>query len=713
MALYKTDEIKAPNWDAIPENMKQAPHWLLWRAEQDRKHADKLTKVPKDITGGSLNGWQNATSLYSFDQVRQAFDSGQFSGVGFAPQGTPFVSVDLDNPNGIHDISDTLKAITAKGFAEVSPSGRGLHVWMMGEVPAEAGRKRKTDTGEEIEFFTNSGWVTVTGDVYPGGIPEPTNQQPAINKILKRFNFLPQPTETPKQTNNPIPAPMPASSSNMNDSEVLNLMLSSAAGPAIRDLLNNNTGNGDASSNDLALMNYAAFFTGKDAQMMDTIMRISALYRDKWDQKHASNGATYGQMTIAKAIADTHQVYDPQRGVTAPSYQPQQQELSPSAIAKMQEELEGMLDTHTINDIPAKYKDIATPEQLERLYINTSPKHQLQNFLNGVRDSINMPSIASGFAELDKVLGGGFYPGLYIMGAISSLGKTTLALQIADNVAQAGNDVIIFSMEMSRNELMAKTLSRLTFIQTVEEGKESKYAKTVRGITEGKRYPFYSDYEKKLIMDAANSYNEYAGNIFIHEGLGDIGVTELRTTVEAHIARTGKAPFVMIDYLQILAPYDPRSTDKQNTDKAVLELKRLSRDSGIPVLAISSFNRENYSQSVSMVSFKESGAIEYSSDVLIGLQFRKQRDIDAWNKDNPKKKKALDHDHEKRKEPREIELKILKNRNGATGGSADFDYYAKFNYYQEADIQPSDAKALLEAESDFFGAEELEGAKTF
>lgn len=96
-----------------------------------------------------------------------------------------------------------------------------------------------------------------------------------------------------------------------------------------------------------------------------------------------------------------------------------------------------------------------------------------------------------------------------------------------------------------------------------------------------------------------------------------------------------------------------------------------------------------------MASFKESGAIEYSSDVLIGLQFAKQRDVDEHNKTKKNNEPVLvvDADAEKAKDPRKIELKILKNRNGATGGSVDFDYHPKFNYFVEtgtASTKPKD-----------------------
>ena len=150
----------------------------------------------------------------------------------------------------------------------------------------------------------------------------------------------------------------------------------------------------------------------------------------------------------------------------------------------------------------------------------------------------------------------------------------------------------------------------------------------------------------------------------------------------------GIPPVVVIDYAQILAPADIRATDKQNTDKNVLELKRISRDYQIPVLAISSFNRENYTEPVNMASFKESGAIEYSSDCLIGLQYA------GWDYQNGEK----ESEHKKRVRekldtisavskqgmPIDIELKVLKNRNGAKG-KFNFRFYPMFNLFEEAE----------------------------
>jgi replicative DNA helicase len=112
-------------------------------------------------------------------------------------------------------------------------------------------------------------------------------------------------------------------------------------------------------------------------------------------------------------------------------------------------------------------------------------------------------------------------------------------------------------------------------------------------------------------------------------------------------------------------------TDKQNTDKAVMELKRVSRDFKTPVLAISSFNRQSYNSPVTMEAFKESGAVEYSSDVLIGLQLAGAGE----NGFNP--------NEEKQRTPRNIELVMLKNRNGRTGDKIKFEYHPQFNYFIE------------------------------
>jgi len=309
-------------------------------------------------------------------------------------------------------------------------------------------------------------------------------------------------------------------------------------------------------------------------------------------------------------------------------------------------------------------------EQLQgdkQAYKSMSVAGYIETFKNKIDESVNHAEIPTGFKDLDNILDGGLYEGLYIIGAISSLGKTSWLLQICDQIAQNGQDVLYFSLEMSKSELMAKSISRLTYLNA----KNKSEAKTTRGILNGKKWADYSFFEIELINNCIDKYGDYADHLYISEGLGTIGVNAIKEAVERHIRITGNRPVLVIDYLQILAPYDIRATDKQNVDNAVFELKRISRDYKMPVVAISSLNRANYSTEINLAAFKESGAIEYSSDVLLGLQFQNQSEKD------------FDVDNEKSKEKREIEVKILKNRNGSTGKSINFEYHCLFNCFEE------------------------------
>jgi hypothetical protein len=239
---------------------------------------------------------------------------------------------------------------------------------------------------------------------------------------------------------------------------------------------------------------------------------------------------------------------------------------------------------------------------------------------------------------------------------------------------------------MAMEELVAKSVSRLTYTKLINAGLTTENAKTTRGILTGSRYSRYSEAEKRLINEAFNEYGETTGkHLRIIEGTGNIGVKQIRETVEKHIRLTGKTPIILIDYLQILAPEQLGASDKQNTDRAVFKLKELSREYGIPILGISSFNRNNYSMGVNLGSFKESGAIEYSSDMLIGMQYagtdQRARGTDRTAAFNLSVWTETMSKLAERGESQPIEFKILKHRNGAKS-TVYFLFYPRFNYFE-------------------------------
>ena len=108
-------------------------------------------------------------------------------------------------------------------------------------------------------------------------------------------------------------------------------------------------------------------------------------------------------------------------------------------------------------------------------------------------------------------------------------------------------------------------------------GGDTRNAKTTRAITDPTQSSRFSLIERELMNRATAEYKSFARRIWINEGLGTIGTKQIGDAIRRHISIMGNIPFVLIDYLQILASPDPRMSDKQATDKNVFELKRISR----------------------------------------------------------------------------------------------------------------------------------------
>jgi replicative DNA helicase len=320
---------------------------------------------------------------------------------------------------------------------------------------------------------------------------------------------------------------------------------------------------------------------------------------------------------------------------------------------------------------------------LEQQAIKTYQQENVLNYLDTfntlIKDQLLNRPLSTGIKALDDALEGGFYrKNLVILGAISSLGKTTLALQIADNVARGGNDVLIFSLEMSKEELIAKSLSRNTFLKAYDKH-YTALALTTREILTGKGTNDLIPNNDKIKDNYLEAYEDYknniASNIYITECNEDleININTINEKIKNHIAITNNKPLVVIDYLQIIQNKEKGLTDKQVIDKIVTNLKRIARDNDITILLISAFNRASYNQESNLSSFRDSSTIEYTSDVLISLQHEK---LDGVLDDT----KKVNTNQEQQKDERALTLKVLKNRNGRITDVKDITFYAKYNY---------------------------------
>lgn len=669
MALYKDDEIKKVNFDAIPQEMKDIPQWFMWKAIDTGRSDGKLSKYPTDINGNKIT-WNDTDELYTFSEVRNAYESSnQFAGISFNVAGSGLVIIDIDlenDENGQPTLTEKEKPFLNAGYVEKSVSGRGYHVVLKGDLPTSLQNSKNVydEYDNKLEVFYNTGFIAVTGDVYENHslIDNVEISEQFINYLSKNYkdkntdsptSHLEGYTEHSTNLDSFIPP-------KVNTSEALNLWNNTGG----KTLKNRNVdkmalwrredeamqkyGN-DKSEASFAIVYELAYFMWDNPVGLHSLIVNNRFWNEQ--DNYMINNSKRLKHDIQKAINE--------RKRSGKLYQrPASQKVGNQAASnKIESEEE------------KRHKSM-----LEQ-YKGANARDNIDDFIDGINNKANTPPTSTGFPLFDEVLSGGMREGLTVIGAISSLGKTTMAQQIADNVAQSGRDVLFISLEMARSELMSKSISRETLLEVLENDGDIRNAKTSIGITDASKHKNYSKDEKKLINTAIERYNEYAGHIYIVEAFGQIGFQDVRELVKIHHEKTGQAPIVVIDYLQIMKPDDPRATDKSNTDKAVNGLKQISRDFKTTIIAISSLNRESYNRPMSLTAFKESGAIEYSSDVLIGLDFTKM--LENSNE--------MDFEEEKDKVPRNITLTILKNRNGRTGKRINYLYDPRFNYFEEDD----------------------------
>ena len=314
-------------------------------------------------------------------------------------------------------------------------------------------------------------------------------------------------------------------------------------------------------------------------------------------------------------------------------------------------------------------------EFLKRERNEESNMGKMENLLSMMRTT--RKPISTGFETLDLSLDGGLYaPGLYIIAGGTSVGKTALMQQIAYNLAKNQQDVIYFSLEMSIQDLFYRDLSRLSYVhgtgQSVHEIIQTQGAK----ITE----------------EIINDYKTAASHIFTHAALSEITVEYIEKTAENHVRKLEEKPVLFVDYLQILEPTNPRGTDKQIVDHSIKSLNILSRSLEIPIVVAASLNRSGYSEEVTFQALKESGALEYTGDIVIGLQFQATAKISETSKNVAERSKKLAE--ERNKSIRKMEAVVLKHRNGKIGSKTYFNYVPKYNIYKEGKPEKTGMESL-------------------
>ena len=283
------------------------------------------------------------------------------------------------------------------------------------------------------------------------------------------------------------------------------------------------------------------------------------------------------------------------------------------------------------------------------------------------------PKIGTGFSLLDDVYGGGIREGITVLGGAPSNGKSTFYLQFAANLAVNGLDVLFFSYEMSAPEIHAKNVVRTHYLN----GNKIVSLSTneiIRGEV------FQKVGKEKIYMESCKHLKSTYDHLFLFNG-GEMNIKNIQELVNEYISVTGRTPAVFIDYLRMIPGTNDRYTDKQNIDKIMLVLRQM-KNQGIPLFVISSLSRASYDSPISMSSFKESGNIEFGTDVALALDFEAMYN----NIDKKTGKSTIDLNYERRRDPRKVVLTVLKNRMGEAGTQISYDFYPDKNIFKECGV---------------------------
>ena len=242
----------------------------------------------------------------------------------------------------------------------------------------------------------------------------------------------------------------------------------------------------------------------------------------------------------------------------------------------------------------------------------------------------------SGFARLDSMLTGGFRAGeLALLGGGPGLGKTTFALQVARNLVISGHSVVFFSFEHDYHSLM----ERLIVMEAAEiAGAGAVRLPEVRQAFRMSQGPDRMMMEGRLFgteggVEAVEALEGYCDRLYLHRSSGaQTDVDVMRSTIEAIRERTGRTPFVIVDYLQKVKAAAPagdrhRSVQLAEEDRitVVVEgLKDMSLDLAVVVLALVAVDKSGLAAAsrTRVRDLRGSSALAHEADIVLILNHK-------------------------------------------------------------------------------------------
>ncbi|MBW7893522.1 MAG: replicative DNA helicase [Opitutaceae bacterium] len=242
------------------------------------------------------------------------------------------------------------------------------------------------------------------------------------------------------------------------------------------------------------------------------------------------------------------------------------------------------------------------------------PMHEAMNVITKMMmKKGELTGVTSGFKDLDQLTFGFQRQEMIVLAARPSMGKTSLALNFAEAASMPkrgeGAATLIFSLEMSAAQLALRMLCSRAKInmKLLREGLLSRNGD-----------------EQQRLLTAADEFSK--SKIYIDDS-SHLSIMELRAKARRVHART-KLGFIIVDYLQLLSPTDPKVPREQQVAEASRGLKSLAKELDVPVLVLSQLNRssEKENRTPKLADLRESGSIEQDADVVLMLARPKDAD---------------------------------------------------------------------------------------
>ncbi|MBZ2200056.1 MAG: phage/plasmid primase, P4 family [Lentilactobacillus hilgardii] len=290
------------DYTKVPDELKALPIWCIYVADP-QPETTKLKKVPMDpvnarpLSSNSDVGWTDFKTAINAYQNRTL----QAAGVGLLVK-KPYLFIDLDKKTTamaefLNDhttdnlVSEFIKA-TNGSYAEYSISKTGIHILAKGEKLVSGSRKG------EIEIYSEKRFVALTGEVF--------NRQTTLEHVnTQKFNELCQKYLPNTQKIEPTKL-ITGKSLIPNDRELIKKAVAAENGEKFNRLYNGDySGYPSVSEATIAFANLLAFWTGKDIEQMDRIIRDSGLMRAKYESKRGNSTWGYDILLNAVATVDT------------------------------------------------------------------------------------------------------------------------------------------------------------------------------------------------------------------------------------------------------------------------------------------------------------------------------------------------------------------------------------------------------------------------